>query len=84
MAATQLGIHVGELNAWLLTGCLRGNTLTPPRFDTRQGAGKISGYELVMVQAGIHALFTSPSPERASFEDPPTRGVQGEGTPHRE
>lgn len=84
MAAMQWGIHVGELNTWLLTGCLRGKALPPPRFDNRQGAGKISGYEMVMVQARIQALFAPPSSEHTSFQDPPTRGVQGEGTPHGE
>ncbi|MDX7611756.1 hypothetical protein ACQ2HG_20785 [Aeromonas hydrophila] len=50
LAAKVLGIHVGELNEWLLSGVLRGQEITPPRPDNRRGAGKISGYELAIVQ----------------------------------
>lgn len=50
LAAKMLGIHVGELNEWLLSGVLRGQEITPPRPDGRRGTGKISGYELAIVQ----------------------------------
>lgn len=50
LAAKMLGIHVGELNEWLLSGILRGREITPPRPDDRRGAGKISGYQLAIVQ----------------------------------
>lgn len=45
-----MGIHVGELNEWLLSGVLRGQEISPPRPDDRRGARKISGYELAIVQ----------------------------------
>ncbi|MGL5126607.1 MAG: hypothetical protein ACRC7D_00030 [Aeromonas popoffii] len=49
-AAKMLGIHVGELNEWLLSGVLRDLEITPPRPDDRRGTGKFSGYELAIVQ----------------------------------
>lgn len=55
LAAKVLGIHVGELNEWLLSGVLRGQEITPPRPDDRRGAGKISGYELAIVQERLKA-----------------------------
>ena len=55
LAAQVLGIHVGELNEWLLRGVLRGQEITPPRPDNRRGAGKISGYELAIVQERMKA-----------------------------
>ncbi len=55
LAAQVLGIHVGELNEWLLSGVLRGQEITPPRPDNRRGAGKISGYELAIVQERMKA-----------------------------
>ena len=55
LAAQMLGIHVGELNEWLLRGVLRGQEITPPRPDNRRGAGKISGYELAIVQERMKA-----------------------------
>jgi hypothetical protein len=55
LAAKMLGIHVGELNEWLLSGVLRGQEIIPPRPDDRRGAGKISGYELAIVQERIKA-----------------------------
>ena len=50
LAAKMLGIHVGELNEWLLSGVLRDREITPPRPDDRRGTGKFSGYELAIVQ----------------------------------
>ncbi|WP_232790180.1 hypothetical protein [Aeromonas sobria] len=55
LAAQMLGIHVGELNEWLLRGVLRGQEITPPCPDNRRGAGKISCYELAIVQVHIPA-----------------------------
>lgn len=55
LAAQVLGIHVGELNEWLLSGVLRGQEITPPRPDNRRGVGKISGYELAIVQERMKA-----------------------------
>lgn len=55
LAAKMLGIHVGELNEWLLSGVLHGQEIMPPRPDDRRGAGKFSGYELAIVQERIKA-----------------------------
>lgn len=58
LAAKMLGIHVGELNEWLLSGILRGREITPPRPDDRRGAGKISGYQLAIVQERMRTGFS--------------------------
>ncbi|MGL4356334.1 MAG: hypothetical protein ACRCTP_21210 [Aeromonas popoffii] len=55
LAAKMLDIHVGELNEWLLSGVLRGQEITSPRPDDRRGGGKISGYELAIVQERMKA-----------------------------
>ena len=34
LATQVLGIHVGELNEWLLSGVLRGQEITPPPAQT--------------------------------------------------
>ncbi|ENC6423066.1 hypothetical protein ABKX80_003698 [Aeromonas veronii] len=55
LAAKMLGIHVGELNEWLLSGVLRSQEISPPRPDDRRGAGKFSGYELAIAQERLKA-----------------------------
>ena len=42
LAAQVLGIHVGELNEWLLRGVLRGQEITPPVQTTVEGQGKLA------------------------------------------
>lgn len=42
LAAQMLGIHVGELNEWLLSGVLRGQEITPPAQTTGEGQGKLA------------------------------------------
>ena len=37
LAAQVLGIHVGELNEWLLSGVLRGQEITPPPRQPERG-----------------------------------------------
>lgn len=57
LAAKVLGIHVGELNKWLLSGVLRGREITPPRSDDRKGAKKICGFQLAIVQERMRMVF---------------------------
>lgn len=57
LAAMVLGIHIGELNEWLLSGVLRGREITPPRSNDRKGAEKISGYQLAIVQERMRMVF---------------------------
>lgn len=57
LTAKLLGIRVGELNDWLLSGVLRGQEIIPPKPDDRRGNGKFSGYEVAIVQERIKEIL---------------------------
>ncbi|THJ44940.1 hypothetical protein E8Q35_12170 [Aeromonas veronii] len=46
-AIVPLGISIGQLRHWMLTGTIEGKPITPPRRDTK-GVDRISGCELIM------------------------------------
>lgn len=48
-AATQLGLSLGQLRQWMLTGIVNGKEIRPPKRDV-QGVDRISGHELMMAQ----------------------------------
>lgn len=48
-AARQLGISLGQLRLWMLTGIVNGKEVRPPKQDVR-GVDRITGYELMMAQ----------------------------------
>jgi hypothetical protein len=47
--ARQLGLSLGLLRLWMLTGMVNGKELQPPKRDVR-GVDRITGYELMMAQ----------------------------------
>ncbi len=48
-AAKQLGLSLGQLRQWMLTGTVNGMEIRSPKRDV-QGVDRISGYELRMAQ----------------------------------
>ena len=48
-AATQLGLSLGQLRQWMLTGIVNGKEIRSPKRDV-QGVDRISGHELMMAQ----------------------------------
>lgn len=53
-AAKQLGITLGQLRQWMITGVLDGREVTPPKRDMK-GTDRIIGYELMMAQERLAA-----------------------------
>ncbi len=47
--ARQLGLSLGQLRQWMLTGIVNGKEIRPPKRDVR-GVDRITGYELMMAQ----------------------------------
>lgn len=48
-AARQLGLSLGQLRQWMLTGMLNGHEIKPPMRDVK-GVDRITGCELMMGQ----------------------------------
>ncbi|AXB03948.1 hypothetical protein JD499_11630 [Aeromonas enteropelogenes] len=48
-AARQLGLSLGQLRQWMLTGMLNGHVIKPPMRDVK-GVDRITGCELMMAQ----------------------------------
>lgn len=48
-ACKQLGMTIGQLRQWILTGTVNGTEIRPPQRDVK-GVDRISGYELMMAQ----------------------------------
>ncbi len=53
-AAKQLGLSLGQLRQWMLTGTVNGKEIRPPKRDV-QGGDRISGCELMMAQERLAA-----------------------------
>lgn len=53
-AAKQLGLSLGQLRQWMLTGTVYGKLIRPPKRDV-QGIDRISGCELMMAQERLAA-----------------------------
>lgn len=53
-AAKQLGLSLGQLRQWMLTGTVNGKEIRPPKRDV-QGVDRISGCELMMAQERLAA-----------------------------
>lgn len=53
-AAKQLGMTLGQLRQWILTGMVNGVEIRPPQRDVR-GVDRITGHELMMAQERLAA-----------------------------
>lgn len=53
-AAKHLGISLGQLRQWILTGMIGGREVKPPKRDVK-GADRITGFELILAQERLLA-----------------------------
>lgn len=53
-ASRQLGLSLGQLRQWMLTGMVNGREIRPPKRDVK-GVDRITGYELMMAQERLSA-----------------------------
>lgn len=53
-AAKQLGLSLGQLRQWIMTGMISGQEVTPPKKDVK-GTDRITGYELILAQERLLA-----------------------------
>lgn len=57
-ASRLLGMTLGQLRQWMLTGIAKGREVKPPKRDVR-GTDRITGYELMMAQERLAGGLTA-------------------------
>ncbi|MFM5363261.1 hypothetical protein ACET98_19475 [Aeromonas veronii] len=58
-AAKQMGMTLGQLRQWMLTGVVNGLEIRPPQRDVK-GVDRITGHELILAQERLTASTNHP------------------------